>query len=1482
MPDGNSRLLNESSIKNGMFLLLHLSHVILNRRQGADGESETKTSSGSGSNQGDLINDFDGSLERNNLNHSFGSNSMLQPNSDHSRRSSASSMAVSGSTSTRKRKRRTENDETTVESTYSLRRRRINPSADDFPIESHETRAARQDPIATVPNVEVEYPLDVPSFPVVPKEEDLEQYPGTDSLAPVVPKKRGRRYGAYRFRAETPVESAVGTPAPGTPLNGNDMGTGGNTDQEPTTKLVRRLPGRRRAPNANPSIEADLRRHLNLKMTYRSVVKALKPVLAELSRRSLDELETEDDAYQNCDEYHEVMSELDRYMKRRLDQVDNTYIEGMRLNDRQFENGKEYHQIQFEAKVESLREDHISRIVAQLLELKRQSEQVEDADFTDDEGTSISPFRAGASHMKDRPYLDPKYDSRSRFYLELDRAAQYHERRLRALAILDSQMDKIRADLDEDMMAMDTGLGQIDLSQRDTAIMQYNVSTLADAAEEVEAELQAIKIAREARPEFAEGFDALLLAHDIHEKASMPLLQPVSPTTTFKPPFMDASPVTKFRPRHVDSSPIQFQQPVQSSPIAPFKKQPTESPQRIAPPMMSSFQIVPNNPSFVRIKPRDPNNPEAPPQPATITQANDQSSDVIIVNPPNGYVAPQPVPAEKPKGPRPIHELYETLGITPPESITRRWLEGIMDRKATAPEPAPASTHAPVAIPAPHGQENTRSSVDIQQSEAERAQDVAALPGIKAFKNPFGPSQSQPSQPAQLPPIQQLQQPPKPAPSYNSPSPNLMRSPELQVKDRSSYDRYGPPPAMFAHRSGSDASEAMRRRRSQSERSRSSTLASGPPPFPSTGPGGPPQYGPHDGSHPRDIHHRDPGLELQRLPPTTTEEIPRPHSTIIPLPPMPSMPPHEYDRRTTISGPVSPRHAYPNPPSQYPQHHPPQYRQPPERMPASNYSYSAPTTGAPPPPPPPQPDPRYQSYPPRPPSGPPVPQWQSYGPPPPSVSNDAPAFHNHRIPQSSPGGYGNRQTQQFNGPRIAPAPRHPSGSWHGPPGPQNQSPNFQQQQSPPPPPPPVLNVRQQIQLAHMVPLEESRPEPPPPPSAKQQMLTYLARREPHLLGTEPPPPRPSDPSEPPVYPYTGPPREEYHPPSGHYRNPPVTRETHHPSPNYAYAPSREPMPPAPREDVRHPANLHINSLPNPPVLHERSGHTTHPSMPQYATKEESRDLASVWPMPPTPAEEARLKAARLEAARLEVARLEAETAALHASLAESPEDAPHPLCPPSPPRASPRLEDARLSSHTPMSSQWPVSRQSQQREKSQSVSTPPPQQLHVSNPLQETRRPSESLPRSLQSVSSHSSPRESAQFSSPPLPFSEPPMRLLEDDQNRSSSAGLYHKHYKPRHRDSFSQPSQGATLFVSPEGEIQTKKRRKKERRGTNVKYVRRRQDYPGGDSPSNSVTPNGSVNGSSSGQAESQKAGNVDSAPIFRDLGLKMDPELPASSQQ
>lgn len=58
-------------------------------------------------------------------------------------------------------------------------------------------------------------------------------------------------------------------------------------------------------------------------MGYRAVAKALKPILAELAKRTVEELDNNPEAHKRTEEYNVVMRELDQRLQSRLEILEN-------------------------------------------------------------------------------------------------------------------------------------------------------------------------------------------------------------------------------------------------------------------------------------------------------------------------------------------------------------------------------------------------------------------------------------------------------------------------------------------------------------------------------------------------------------------------------------------------------------------------------------------------------------------------------------------------------------------------------------------------------------------------------------------------------------------------------------------------------------------------------------------------------------------------------------------------------------------------------------------------------------------------------------------------------------------------------------------------------------------------------------------------------------------------------------------------------
>lgn len=131
--------------------------------------------------------------------------------------------------------------------------------------------------------------------------------------------------------AQPLIDSFGGTPAVTTPCTevDNIFDENGTASSSQLAKKVmkpeRRLPGRKRQPNPDINIEADLRRQLQLKTNYRAVAKALKPILAELAKRAIEEIKEDDEAYKRHEQYETVSRQLKTRLQERLANLNESY-----------------------------------------------------------------------------------------------------------------------------------------------------------------------------------------------------------------------------------------------------------------------------------------------------------------------------------------------------------------------------------------------------------------------------------------------------------------------------------------------------------------------------------------------------------------------------------------------------------------------------------------------------------------------------------------------------------------------------------------------------------------------------------------------------------------------------------------------------------------------------------------------------------------------------------------------------------------------------------------------------------------------------------------------------------------------------------------------------------------------------------------------------------------------------------------------------
>lgn len=317
-----------------------------------------------------------------------------------------------------------------------------------------------------------------------------------EKLSPL-PKRRGRKPKPKTVTASASRLQELS--APWDHENGTDhegsIAPSRATSRAPSRapeRVAKRMPGRRRAPHADPNIEADLRRQLQLRLAYRSVAKALKPLLAELSQRGIDALEDDGEAHQQCEEYTAVMAELDTRLQSRLATLENERRIKTGSRDEWLALQKDELQRRFVDRVEVLKDDYHTKAEHCLLELYREYEREFDDDATEDEDGIVGPQHGKTSIANPTGRLDHKFDSRSRFFLATEKLG---DERHKQIAMQNLQKDFIVAEdhdeTAEELEAPDeneypSGFGLASTGRREFATSVLNLKALLLATEAVE------------------------------------------------------------------------------------------------------------------------------------------------------------------------------------------------------------------------------------------------------------------------------------------------------------------------------------------------------------------------------------------------------------------------------------------------------------------------------------------------------------------------------------------------------------------------------------------------------------------------------------------------------------------------------------------------------------------------------------------------------------------------------------------------------------------------------------------------------------------------------------------------------------------------------------------------------------------------------------------------------------------------------------
>ncbi|KAL1601425.1 hypothetical protein SLS60_006338 [Paraconiothyrium brasiliense] len=259
------------------------------------------------------------------------------------------------------------------------------------------------------------------------------------------------------------------------------------TNGDAPVKMGRRLPGRRRAPHADINVEVDLRRQLNLKMSYRSLAKLQKNILEELSNRTTTSLDDDPQFHKQCPEYEPLMASLDQYRASRLAQVEALRKEKLAQLERVIEAERHIAKEKYIQRFYDLQEDLLLQCFHRAKQLQRESRKIQDGAGTEDEDNILPPARFAFPPLHADDRVGSKFASRSRAYVESERLL---DDELRRALFGGSLRHFITEDEDADDSILETptpvGFATFTGPDRAEAIAHQNIKDLIDAANDIE------------------------------------------------------------------------------------------------------------------------------------------------------------------------------------------------------------------------------------------------------------------------------------------------------------------------------------------------------------------------------------------------------------------------------------------------------------------------------------------------------------------------------------------------------------------------------------------------------------------------------------------------------------------------------------------------------------------------------------------------------------------------------------------------------------------------------------------------------------------------------------------------------------------------------------------------------------------------------------------------------------------------------------
>ncbi|SMR48034.1 unnamed protein product [Zymoseptoria tritici ST99CH_3D1] len=254
----------------------------------------------------------------------------------------------------------------------------------------------------------------------------------------------------------------------------------------------KRINGRRRADHPQPSIEAAMRRQLQLKAAFRAITRTLKPVLAEIALKTVEDLQAKPDLHEQVpeftgtDEYYGIQELLDQTFQKRKNQI-MAQAKWNRLHlQRTLEAEQTVREERCKLLIEDLRDLEFDRLEHKSLTIARQAQMTgEDTAYdTQDEDDDVIPKPKATTHRFDRiRTIDAAYDSRSRKAMATEQASDELHARVRMTDLLRGLSEADKKEVFGSFTVMESTVRDAADARSDGII---TTSTLAAAATQVE------------------------------------------------------------------------------------------------------------------------------------------------------------------------------------------------------------------------------------------------------------------------------------------------------------------------------------------------------------------------------------------------------------------------------------------------------------------------------------------------------------------------------------------------------------------------------------------------------------------------------------------------------------------------------------------------------------------------------------------------------------------------------------------------------------------------------------------------------------------------------------------------------------------------------------------------------------------------------------------------------------------------------------